>query len=53
MTKKNRDTEGVPLSIEIPVYYCVDDDGNILYDEEDMSAEMNFKLSKLPHRVKG
>ena len=33
--------------IKIPIYYCKDDNGNKVYDFEEMANEFEQKLSKL------
>lgn len=34
-------------SIEIPIYFCIDEKGNIILDEEGISDEFNDKLNKI------
>jgi hypothetical protein len=36
-----------PIVIEVGVYWYKDDDGNIVYDTEEMQREFDEKLKKL------
>ena len=35
-------------TIEVGVYYYIDDEGNKVYDEEEMQRELEIKLKELP-----
>lgn len=35
-------------TIEVGVYYYIDDEGNRVYDEEEMQRELEFKMKELP-----
>lgn len=35
-------------TIEVGVYYYIDDEGNRIYDEEEMQRELEFKMKELP-----
>jgi len=39
----------IPLTIEVEVYYYIDDDNKIVYDEEEMTREFENKLKELPN----
>ena len=49
---KEIDKNGVPLKIEIPVYYTIYDENKILYDEEEMRLELANVLDNLPAYTK-
>tara|TARA_Y100001963_G_C6497762_1_gene316453 strand:- start:245 stop:442 length:198 start_codon:yes stop_codon:yes gene_type:complete len=44
-SKKNK--PNVATSINIPIYYSTDDDGNKIYDLEEMADHFENKLSKI------
>lgn len=48
-----KDKNGVPLKIEIPVYYTIYDKDKILYDEEEMQSALGEALDTLPEHIKG
>ena len=35
------------LSVEVPVYFSFDDDGNVVLDEEEMKTEFENKLREV------
>jgi len=39
----------IPLTIEVGVYYYIDENNKIVYDEEEMTREFENKLKELPN----
>lgn len=48
MNKKQLDKNGVPFKITLPVYYGFDDNGDILYDIEEMENQLAEAIDGLP-----
>ena len=46
-TTDSRDADQVPSEISVGVYYYIDDDGTMVFDEEEMQREFEQKLKKL------
>lgn len=38
-------TKGIPMTLEVGVYYWMDDDGSVHFDEEEMVGEFFAKLA--------
>lgn len=42
-----RDVPEVPSEISVGVYFFIDDEGNMIFDEEEMQREFEEKLKKM------
>lgn len=45
--KEIRVTKGIPMKIEVGVYYYMDEDGKPVFDEEEMQRELENNISEL------
>lgn len=42
-----KDVPEIPSEISVGVYYFIDDEGNTIFDEEEMQREFEEKLNKI------
>lgn len=45
--KEIRVTKGIPVTLEVGVYYYINDQGKPVFDEEEMQRELENKISEL------
>jgi len=46
-TEDSRDAHQVPSEISVGVYFFIDDEGNMIFDEEEMQREFEEKIKKI------
>ena len=50
LVEKQLDSNGMPDTLDIGIYYYIDDDGKKVYDIECMMEEFEYKLKELKEK---